>query len=513
MQDILFLFPNTSSSFLSIVRVEKNDTGRHIQYPLRCICARHFPETYPVIPFDLMDNPNHSARLRRCNSLPARLQRRSSLLPTRLRLTRNPYIGSFRHSPPTSFGSMEAGVKNSQHFYFTSSPQDIMRTSPYIGWFRHSPPSSVQLHKVDHRNMALSEKCQALAMILENLPKTDMSRPDFMNVINGRLCGGGKERDYNVRSTFHDSDNYSATINLLAKLGTWFLYPLAQDAESLYKACYYDRNLKLLTEDTRQVDDDSDSDSEDDDDTNESNNEEDDDDDSVSLSDLDKPVTPITNTPLTNGFTSKPADVSVSEIAEAYYAHQVMDQSEFSTLEGDRLDYVITQADIARMARNAARHLDVDSILNLPTTTYRPPRKHVKNPMKQTDSRGPDEAWSFIMVPDDTNKSLHIPGEEGASAIDTVCVICLEAFVDGDRLRVLPCNHSFHVGCIDRWLSGSHSHHECFTSGCPTCKKRPAVLPVPVHSSSRDQLLDNDGSVPSWAFAKLGSQMAQSSCE
>jgi hypothetical protein len=98
-----------------------------------------------------------------------------------------------------------------------------------------------------------------------------------------------------------------------------------------------------------------------------------------------------------------------------------------------------------------------------------------------------------------------------------VCVICLDAFCEGDRLRVLPCDHSFHVGCIDRWLSGSHSYNECFTAGCPTCKKLPSTTTA--SNSNRDRAsasADNDdtdmsGSVPSWAFANLGSVMAMSS--
>jgi hypothetical protein len=413
------------------------------------------------------------------------------VLPVRLRLNQNPYVGSFRHSPPTSFVSMEAGLRCSRQFFpSSSSQQNHMRNSPYIGWFLHAPPSSVRLHKVDHRDITLTEKCQALAMILASLPRTERSRPDRGTIVNGRLCGGGKDTCYNVKRAFQDStispEKPSDTGNMLAKLGAWFLFPLAQDAESLYQTCYYDRNLKLVTEDTRQADDDSDSDIEDENDVNEDN-----DDDSVVLSDFDGPLTPVSRFPQPS--TTKPLDVSLSEIAEAYYAHQVIDQSEYSSEEGDRLDYVITQADIARMARNAARHLDVDSILNLPTMTFRSPKRFVKNISESnaTDSRDPAEAWSFIMVPKNASKSIENSGV--CDDTDTECVICLESFVDGDRLRVLPCDHSFHVGCIDRWLSGSHSHHECFTSGCPTCKKRPA--------------LDNDGSVPSWAFAKLGSQM------
>lgn len=32
------------------------------------------------------------------------------------------------------------------------------------------------------------------------------------------------------------------------------------------------------------------------------------------------------------------------------------------------------------------------------------------------------------------------------------CAICLEMFVKGDRVRVLPCYHLFHIAEIDEWL-------------------------------------------------------------
>lgn len=45
----------------------------------------------------------------------------------------------------------------------------------------------------------------------------------------------------------------------------------------------------------------------------------------------------------------------------------------------------------------------------------------------------------------------------------TECAICLGEFADGERVRVLPpCNHSFHMSCIDTWLV-SHS-------SCPNCR-------------------------------------------
>lgn len=32
------------------------------------------------------------------------------------------------------------------------------------------------------------------------------------------------------------------------------------------------------------------------------------------------------------------------------------------------------------------------------------------------------------------------------------CAICLEMFAKGDRVRVLPCNHFFHLEEVDEWL-------------------------------------------------------------
>ena len=44
----------------------------------------------------------------------------------------------------------------------------------------------------------------------------------------------------------------------------------------------------------------------------------------------------------------------------------------------------------------------------------------------------------------------------------TKCSICLEDFQCGDVVRTLPCFHSFHKECIDRWLGNKPI--------CPICK-------------------------------------------
>lgn len=409
-----------------------------------------------------------------------------------------------------------------------------------------------------------------------------LSSPPFQQIINGRLVGGNGKDRWNKRSYVigkrmrNDSASASfAAGNVLARMTSWLLFPLLVD-DSLSLCDDKPAGLKLVHstgEEEASKESFSDDDNDDDDSMSSST--------SVSLSDLPtrSPVA-RTQVDLETEREFSEMNVSVSEIAEAYYAHHLIDQERrqsncrpprdiavgpknrsgllVNTYNEDdsvmqhgvpafdhRLDYEITQMDIARMARNASRHLDVDSILNLPTVTYQsrmalprhkellkePRQLHTGNrptvclPARSTSGKAPEDGWSFVMVSGIKSSIMDASyvsprmGQEDAE--EEVCVICLEAFRHGDRLRVLPCDHSFHVGCIDRWLCGSHSYNECVTTGCPTCKKQPAAaaaqyrpigaLPAPAEVTDEDHVEQSlDGSVPSWAFAKLGSALAMS---
>jgi hypothetical protein len=46
--------------------------------------------------------------------------------------------------------------------------------------------------------------------------------------------------------------------------------------------------------------------------------------------------------------------------------------------------------------------------------------------------------------------------------VDQDCTVCLASFEVQEQLRQLPCNHYFHVACIDTWLSQNHT--------CPVCR-------------------------------------------
>ncbi|KAM7258720.1 hypothetical protein ACFE04_014461 [Oxalis oulophora] len=72
----------------------------------------------------------------------------------------------------------------------------------------------------------------------------------------------------------------------------------------------------------------------------------------------------------------------------------------------------------------------------------------------------------FPIVKYSADEMKQLPG------LDAECVICLNEFTVGERIRLLPkCNHGFHKRCIDKWLTSHSSCPKCRQCLIETCQK------------------------------------------
>lgn len=71
----------------------------------------------------------------------------------------------------------------------------------------------------------------------------------------------------------------------------------------------------------------------------------------------------------------------------------------------------------------------------------------------------------------------------GDEAHYEVCCICLDDYVLGEKLRILPCDHAYHMKCIDPWLLKNKRV-------CPQCRKKVFATGDVVPSDSEDESED-----------------------
>ena len=79
--------------------------------------------------------------------------------------------------------------------------------------------------------------------------------------------------------------------------------------------------------------------------------------------------------------------------------------------------------------------------------------------------------WAVEIVPNNVLEPLpvndiqRLPESLYTEPIDnqTNCSICLEDYIIGSNIRLLPCNHVYHKHCIDEWLM--------IKNECPLCRE------------------------------------------
>ncbi|PVV02553.1 hypothetical protein BB560_002989 [Smittium megazygosporum] len=69
--------------------------------------------------------------------------------------------------------------------------------------------------------------------------------------------------------------------------------------------------------------------------------------------------------------------------------------------------------------------------------------------------------WSILEA--DTQAGRNQYENHCLSEMDGICAMCIDDFVKGDQIRILPCTHGFHKNCIDEWLLNQ-------SALCPMCK-------------------------------------------
>ena len=482
----------------------------------------------------------------------------------------NPYVGWFRHSPDTSSSSVGSTTiaaswkKHQQAFYNSSRTSALalssssslhvqklapLHASPYVGYFRHSPTAALFKAMED----------ELFTLFKAFLPSLKVSCvQELADFLAGRLRGGSPWWSENPAK--EGGGNHSALLNarVLSRIVGWILAPLlGEKTTAAYKSLLVDSTSRTNREESLAAAFGS-SDVEQEASVARSNAV-----DSNQEDDLDSSERDVEEAWHVDHASVPPPD-TISRHAESLFAQQAARELNPDEAIPSRLDFVITQLDIIRMQRNASRHLDVQSIYQLPTVTYLKHQRTSTGCIKASEGSGrqnttgvkdtqvPDqstrpaeEGWSWMLVAEHDESTLSPPLEnstqddpsvccpgqrnlakEQQHPVEDVCVICLEPFAYGDRLRVLPCGHSFHMGCIDRWLSGSASFDECHTAGCPMCKKRPTVVQETDAAEDQEQQqhlfyehdgeeeeregeLRPDGSVPSWAFSQLGSALLE----
>ena len=82
-------------------------------------------------------------------------------------------------------------------------------------------------------------------------------------------------------------------------------------------------------------------------------------------------------------------------------------------------------------------------------------------------------------LPKSALKKLPIHKWKNGDPFETCC-ICLDDFVEGEKLRILPCDHGYHAKCIDPWLVKNKRI-------CPQCRKRVFARGSGYSSNSDDE--------------------------
>ncbi|TPX73208.1 hypothetical protein CcCBS67573_g05519 [Chytriomyces confervae] len=173
--------------------------------------------------------------------------------------------------------------------------------------------------------------------------------------------------------------------------------------------------------------------------------------------------------------------LSTSE--HTHFRHKVTRSSKWIVSKRD-IRPVLSEDQINDLQNRDLSPTDYDTLLSLNAPRERPTAEeviHQNQPLLSTPLRiissFPTRTLTYAETLVQKRNNTDGPGTRPSLAATTtqfqmesskkkICEVCVGAYATGDVTRQIPCGHSFHRQCIDRWLLMQRS-------GCPTCG-RPA---------------------------------------
>lgn len=81
--------------------------------------------------------------------------------------------------------------------------------------------------------------------------------------------------------------------------------------------------------------------------------------------------------------------------------------------------------------------------------------------------------------------------------IDDECVVCLETFKLEEEVKKLPCNHIYHIKCLEKWMQNSTTCPKCRLYTGPTNPLEVwNITESPINFTMPMNNLPNDETVP-----------------
>lgn len=170
---------------------------------------------------------------------------------------------------------------------------------------------------------------------------------------------------------------------------------------------------------------------------------------------------------------------------ETLAAHQQMAREMANQgIEGEQDEDLMYALELAAQEQNAAEHdvpddqdfdveeMSYDDLMNLGNRIGDVAQQRWQMDSKHVIAGFPTKELTETDIADRKNKATGTKSHLALLVVDpTICQICQCDFECTEHIKILPCGHDFHVGCIDMWLKDNKTCCLCKASVAPEDQK------------------------------------------